>query len=114
MGQACRAWRVVIFGISPQMAVTKSPAGHVFCCSTWPALGRSGDHGSIRNHWSMGFLGTRLSLESDCPDSNPYTITHQLCDLGTSLPLSGDVGPVECGQLESLFSQRLDLFFCEP
>ena len=54
-----------------------------------------------------------MTLESDCPDSNPYAITHELCDFGTSLPFSGEVGPVECGQLESFLCQSLDLLFCE-
>lgn len=54
-----------------------------------------------------------MILESGCPDSNPYAITHELCALGMSLPVSGEVGLIECGPLESLVCQSFDLLFCE-
>ena len=48
-----------------------------------------------------------MTLDSDCPDSNPYAIIHELCDLGTSFPVSGQVGPIEGGHLESLLCKSL-------
>ena len=107
-GQTSWAWWVVILGTSHKRWSPRTLLA--VCFAEVAALPQAAQDTKEQSETFDPLVssGYGTTLKSDYSDSNPCTVAHQLCDLGTSLPLFGEVGPVEYGRLESLLCQRLD------